>query len=243
MSYLQMVFPFLILSIVCGALRGGTRNGKLMVILPAVTLFFWTWPPFAWLLAGTLEWQYPVATMPRGDAAAMVILGGGVYPSNQSQPEPLLAQDSFLRCQHAVWLYQHWHPVPIAVSGGPVQDRVIVSALMREMLEAEGVPPPLIWTEGHSTSTYENAVRTAELLRARGIHKIALVTEAYHMSRAVQCFRRQGFDVVPAPCSYRTLEFRFDMSHFIPGAKSVISNENVIHEWIGLAWYKLSGKI
>jgi uncharacterized SAM-binding protein YcdF (DUF218 family) len=38
-----------------------------------------------------------------------------------------------------------------------------------------GVPAGMIWTEDRSKSTYENALFSAEILRAKGITRIALV--------------------------------------------------------------------
>ena len=74
---------------------------------------------------------------------------------------------------------------------------------MREMLERDGIPETMIWTEERSRSTYENAVYGAEVLRSHGITTIALVVEAQSMLRAEACFRKQGITVVPAASGYR----------------------------------------
>ena len=101
----------------------------------------------------------------------------------------------------------------------------------------------MIWRENQSHSTYENAAYTAAILRARGIQRIALVTEAYHMPRAEACFRRQGLAVVPAPCCYRTSQFHGRMAEFLPQPKAVSHNEDNAHEWLGLLWYFVSRRI
>jgi uncharacterized SAM-binding protein YcdF (DUF218 family) len=81
------------------------------------------------------------------------------------------------------------------------------------------------------------------MLRARGIGAITLVTETYHMPRAVRCFRRQGLSVTPSPCAYRTLGFQGLLEDFVPNARAIQHWEDALHEYIGLAWYRLSGKI
>jgi uncharacterized SAM-binding protein YcdF (DUF218 family) len=97
--------------------------------------------------------------------------------------------------------------------------------------------------EDRSHSTYENALYAAQLLRSRNVHRVVLVTEAYHMLRGVQCFRRQGIDVIPAPCFYRYLHFTGTWREFLPSAGAMHDNDEALHEWIGLLWYRMSGKI
>jgi uncharacterized SAM-binding protein YcdF (DUF218 family) len=113
---------------------------------------------------------------------------------------------------------------------------------MREALEREGVPASAIWVEQRSRSTHENAVFGAALLKQKGIHKIVLVTEAYHMLRAERCFRKEGLAVVPAACGYRTYQ-RLALNGFLPGWEPIAWNEEVAHEFLGLIWYWIRGWI
>ena len=101
----------------------------------------------------------------------------------------------------------------------------------------------MVTTEERSTSTYENVFFTADILRRRNIRKIALVTEAYHMQRSEKSFRKQGLEVIPAPCNFRTLDFERSIAGFLPSGKTIRENDDALHEWIGLVWYKISGKI
>ena len=51
---------------------------------------------------------------------------------------------------------------------------------MRQSLEEEfGVP--VRWIEPESRNTHENAVRSAEILRAEGIREVVLVAHAFDM--------------------------------------------------------------
>ena len=61
-----------------------------------------------------------------------------------------------------------------------------MAALAREL----GVPADRIVVESISTSTWENARRTAPLLRSKGVERILLVTDSLHMRRAEGCFRK-----------------------------------------------------
>jgi uncharacterized SAM-binding protein YcdF (DUF218 family) len=114
---------------------------------------------------------------------------------------------------------------------------------MRDFLLDLAVREPDLIVEDQSRSTYENAVASSKLLEARGIQRIVLVTEAVHMVRAARCFRRQGFEVVPAACHHGATGYTFGMEDLIPSPGSVSNCQRVWHEWLGIAWYKLRDQI
>ena len=97
--------------------------------------------------------------------------------------------------------------------------------------------------ESTSRSTYENAVECRKLFERKGIRKIVLVTEATHMRRAALCFRKQGVEVVPAACHQRATEFKFSILNFLPSPNAADGISDSVHEWLGLAWYRLRGRI
>src|ERR1017187_9420820 len=243
MTYLPGGLCGLILLLVMGELlRRRFRRGRYLSMAALIGLFLWSWPPSTALFALTLERRHSFAQYAAGEADAIVVLSASVYPSDASEPEALPGYGTFLRCQYAAWLYRNWKPLPIVASGGMDHD-IVMADIMRQTLENVGVPDGMIWTEGASRSTYESALFTARLLRAKNIHRIVLVTEAYHMPRSAQCFRKQGLDVVPAGCDYRYIQFRGKWLQFFPSPHMISTNEDVLHEWIGLVWYRLSGRI
>jgi uncharacterized SAM-binding protein YcdF (DUF218 family) len=239
MTYLQ---PALLVFFVFTAVSLARRRRRAAWV-GLVLIFLWMWPPFAWLLSGSLEWFYPAAAMPAGDAQAIVVLGGATEPSNPSIPEPYVGWGTYQRCKHAAWLYHHWRAVPIIASGGAGESDVVIAKLMRTTLEADGVPAAAIATEERSGSTYENGVFTAAMLRSRGIQKIALVTHAYHMLRSEKVFRKQGIEVSPAPCAAYTAGLHLSIRNVFPSATALMADDNVLHEWVGLVCYKIMGRI
>ena len=112
---------------------------------------------------------------------------------------------------------------------------------MRRMLAAEGIPSDMIWMESRSRNTRESAVYGSEILRARNVSRIVLVTEASSMPRASRSFQRYGFDVQPAPARFNRLTGK--VSDVLPGWGPLASNGETVHELVGLAWYKLRGWI
>ena len=183
----------------------------------------------------TLERGYPQERLPGRDAQAMVVLASNFYAPNPPRPRSVPGWSTYLRCRHAAWLYREGWRMPVVASGGRQGDRVMAE-IMRDALVAEGVPRESIWLEGESNSTQENAVFRAKLLLPRGIRRIVLVTEAYHMLRAERYFRKAGLEVEPAPCAYRSAEFDGRWEQWIPNARCDQINENTLHEWLALAW-------
>jgi uncharacterized SAM-binding protein YcdF (DUF218 family) len=60
--------------------------------------------------------------------------------------------------------------------------------------------------------------------------------------RSVQSFRKQGIEVVPAPTAFRYIQLEGTWEDFVPSPKMIQKNEDSLHEWMGLAWYKLRGR-
>lgn len=100
-----------------------------------------------------------------------------------------------------------------------------------------GVDPARIKVIGDTHDTCENAIGVA---RRRLPGEIVLVTSAIHMPRAVACFAAHDVAVTPYPVDY-TIRFR---SRLLGG--SILGNlrqlDTALHEWIGLAWYRLRGR-
>ena len=53
----------------------------------------------------------------------------------------------------------------------------------------------------------------------------------------------QGLKVIPAPATLRSARFEGPLSGWLPSHHALIQNERVLHEWMGLAWYLLSGRL
>jgi len=251
MKSLIAPIPLLLVLTAAALVRDWRRGGKPRCSLACGVLWLLvSWYPVSFLAVGTLEWQYSVEPLPKGHAEAIVVLSGAAFEPTPYRPIAYLGSDSYVRCRHAAWLRENWNAaeatkLPILACGGVMasQPGLTLTDVMKEHLEAEGVPPEAIWTESRSTTTFENALHAADILRARGIRRIALVTNGYHMPRAERCFRRVGLEVVPAPCGLRSARFRFEFADLIPNHHAIDSSSRAFHEWVGILWYGLSGKI
>lgn len=110
------------------------------------------------------------------------------------------------------------------------------------LFEALGVARERITLELKSRDTHENALFTARLLDPKPGERWLLVTSAWHMPRAMGCFRKAGFAVEAWPVDYRAPR-RLDVTHWntsIPEGLRRI--DFATREYIGLVMYYLAGR-
>jgi uncharacterized SAM-binding protein YcdF (DUF218 family) len=222
------------------------RRRLLAVIVPFVLLSVLSIPAVGYLGFGSLEWPYPPLTDRPADVEAIVVLSGYVKPPDEVLPQAELAEDCTYRCLRALELYHQGPRCPILVSGGRVSADTpgpTLAAAMRDFLVKLGVAAEDILLEDRSRNTYENAVYSAQILRQRGLTRVVMVTCANSLWRAELCFRKQGLAVMPCGCYYRATHLDFSVADFVPNPAAFGQLELVVHEWLGLAWYWLRGRI
>lgn len=124
--------------------------------------------------------------------------------------------------------------LPVIISGAGE-----VPVIMQELLLQLGVPRSHIAIEQESSNTYESAVHLRDRLAGKRFY---LVTSAGHMPRAIRVFRKQGLLVDPAPTDYLAARSWRDID-VVPSARYLAISDLAIHEYLGLAWYRLLGRI
>jgi uncharacterized SAM-binding protein YcdF (DUF218 family) len=122
-----------------------------------------------------------------------VILGAQVLPGGR--PSPTLE----VRTRHAGELYARGRVETLIPTGGegehPPGEAVVMSAILQEM----GVPEAAILREDEAASTWESALRVAEIARRRGIREVLVVTDPLHCVRTAASFGRVGLRAVAEP--------------------------------------------
>lgn len=196
-------------------------------------------PYVAWWLLGSLQTSPaipPDATSIEADVIVVLSADVDCDPPEfgPDQPGPL----SLLRCRYGAALARRTG-LPLVITGGVLRpDRRPVSHVLRDFVVDE-LSVPVAWTEDASLSTRQNARFTAEGLRQRGLVRVALVTHAWHMPRALEAFEREGVEVLPAPTAPATGPHRF-WHGALPSAKALRDSCWALHERVGRVWYRLS---
>ncbi len=123
----------------------------------------------------------------------LVVLGARVLPGGS--PSPALAA----RVEKAVELYHQGIAPRLLFSGGVGVNPPAEARVMKELAVRLGVPEEACLLEEQSHSTEQNARFSAELLRSLGARTVVVVSDPYHLLRARQYFRLQGFEVATSP--------------------------------------------
>jgi uncharacterized SAM-binding protein YcdF (DUF218 family) len=107
----------------------------------------------------------------------------------------------------------------------------------RDLLVQLGVAAQRIEIESVSRSTYENASLSYVAAQPKPGETWLLVTSAMHMPRAVGCFRRAGWTILPYPVDYRT-STRMAMMPGVLLADNLVLVNVAAKEWLGLVAYR-----
>ena len=169
-------------------------------------------------------------------AQAIVVLGGGVHRGDGGKVPDTLGEASLARVYLAAQAYRQLK-LKVAVTGGRARGAHVPEAsLMKSVLESDfGVP--VSWIEDRSRTTYENALFTTKLLRADNVSTVVLVTDAWHMRRALWSFEHVGLHAIPwqAPLDYAEAD-RLD--DFLPDIGALNQSYHALHEALGLVYYR-----
>lgn len=195
--------------------------------------------PVAHWVAGPLEQRFPPQPLP-AQVDGIVVLGGAVLaPQAGDFHEPSLNGQAERLIEAAV-LARRFPEAKVLYSGG---SGLLQDADHREadyagpILEWLGVERSRLLLERDSRNTWENALESKKLAAPKPGEHWLLVTSAWHMPRAVGCFRAAGWaDIIPHPVDYiggnpHWLQFEpeYQLLNLSLGVK----------EWIGLAAYHL----
>jgi uncharacterized SAM-binding protein YcdF (DUF218 family) len=108
---------------------------------------------------------------------AIVVMGAAQY---DGRPSPQLAA----RLDHVVELWkQGLAPVVVVTGGKRTGDRFTEAEASARYLEARGVPASAILEENQAHNSYDSLVGVHDLLAARGLRSVLLVSDPYHSLR------------------------------------------------------------
>jgi len=217
------------------------RVGWGLIILGFLLLYFLSTGPGTNALIAPLETSHPPIKDKSVQADAIVVLTGGVRELSRLGLVAEPTDTSLERLLKGVMLYRAVRR-PFIIAGGSgslTQSVPEADAMARTALDL-GVLRQDIVLENRSRNTVESARAVRGLLKE---NRIILVTSAYHMRRSVALFKKQGFDVVPAPAGYLAMDHPMSLYYFIPGAFGLAASNIALSEYISYAWYSMIGDL
>lgn len=120
------------------------------------------------------------------DIDCILVLGAGV---RNGQPTPMLSD----RLQESVFLYKMNASDRILMSGDHGQKNYDEVNAMKKFAISKGIPTSHIFMDHAGFSTYESLYRAKEIFQA---DKIIIVTQEYHLYRALYIANELGIDAV-----------------------------------------------
>jgi len=218
--------------------------GRRLVTSSFALLILFGCLPIGGGLLQILEQRFPPWDPARGAPDGIVVLGGAIGPAlSRYYGSPQLS-DSAERVTIIPALARAYPNARFVYSGGDgslLADQGREADYLYPLLDSFGVPRERVALENRSRNTYENAVFTKEMVKPKPGERWLLVTSAFHMPRAIGCFRRAGFPVEAYPVDWHTAgRFRFRLGMQPIGGLGVL--DFAVHEWGGLFFYWLTGR-
>ncbi len=237
----------LVLGLVLGALLRafGSRfwsrtigGGAFLIMLASAVL-----PVGAWLI-GPLDNRFPVPpALARVDG--IVVLGGAIQPALSADRNMLALNGNAERLVVFADLARRYPAAKLVFTGGSGDidhPEAREGDWLGPFLDAAGIPRARVLVERDSRNTVENARFTKALVKPQPGEVWLLVTSARHMPRSVGVFRKEGWAVVPYPADYVTRrDPGFGLGFAVAGGLAGL--DAAAYEWIGLVYYRLTGRI
>ena len=206
------------------------------------------------ILENSIE-KVDINKMPSEQIAGIIILGGAISGEDIAIDRGEVSiSSSAERVTKGLELIRRYPNLPFIFSGfsGRVTPRGMSEAdAFKQLIAEQGlteITQSTAYYENQSRNTYENAVYSKKMIDQLGVGNPSiktgswlLITSATHMPRSVKIFEKQGIRIIPIPVDYQT-SHTLDWREFSITGGAVLWN-NLLHEYIGIVAYKLTGKI
>jgi uncharacterized SAM-binding protein YcdF (DUF218 family) len=185
----------------------------------------------------------PGACEPLAADAVVIVLAGGMAGTAVESDTTRLSESSLRRALAAARLAGRSPSARFILSGGgrkPVRE----ADLMRTLMTDQGVGPERLFLERESLNTWENATKSARILKERGwsARPLYLLTSATHLPRATATFRRAGIEACPIAADRRRAPLEWE-SAWLPNPQALLNSFLALHEVIGLVAYRALDRI
>lgn len=190
-----------------------------------------------------IEYRY----RPQAEAADLagvkwvVVLGGGFWDDPRLSATARLTESSVCRLAEGIRIWRKLPGARLLLSGGRIYDPAPEAGVMAGLARELGVPDSAIVVEDESRDTGEQARLVGRLV---GDDRLVLVTSAAHLPRSMALFRKQGMYPVPAASNFMVKRGqKGSPGQFFPSSVGIEVWETVVHEVLGLAWGRATGRL
>ncbi|KAA8613029.1 YdcF family protein [Salipiger aestuarii] len=157
------------------------------------------------------------------DLPVALVLGAAVWSGGM--PSPALRR----RALAGARLWTGGRVRAIVACGGQGAHAPAEAAVIARLCHEAGVPRSVVFCEDQSTTTLENIQFARPVLRQIGAREVIVVSDFYHLPRALMVARRSGVSARGVAVA-------------LTGARPGPQVKAVLREIPALGWYFLSGK-
>jgi uncharacterized SAM-binding protein YcdF (DUF218 family) len=247
---LALPITWVMISLACGlvltfkTVRASRRQalGWYFILIGSAVLLLLSLRPVNNFLAYKLESKFaPVSNSDLGNVDVIIILGGGIKPQGSFQKTPEAGGVTYSRVFNGVEAFKRSKARKLVVSGGiPGGGYISEAEVMRDLAAKLGVNQSKLILEQKSHTTKDEAFQIRKMGIIDKNTRIGLVTSALHMGRSVWVFNKVFPEnkIVPVPVGYIYEPRQFSFRDLMPNAQTFSDSAEVIHEWLGLWFYR-----
>ena len=210
-----------------------------------ILFLFFGYTPLSNFLLNKIEDFIKPSKYPVQQLKGVVILGGSFNSGLQSKERnEVLLNSSAERLTKVLEIYNKNPKLLIIFSGFSNEFKPqgwSESDMAKKFFSEQGVRSENLIFENKSRNTYENIIYSKEIIKNyKGTW--GLITSASHMPRSYFGFTKQGLVLEPMSVDYKTGTSAIFWINF--DIKKGLENWNIIlHEVVGISYYKITGKI
>jgi uncharacterized SAM-binding protein YcdF (DUF218 family) len=239
LSFFLLVLVFLLLF---------TNLKKIIIFFTKFLLIlflFFGYTPLSSFLLSKIEDFIKPSRYPVQQLTGIIVLGGSFsFELESKERNEVLLNDSAERLTKALEIYKKNPKVLILFSGYSNKPKPTVwneSDVAKKFFLDQGVRFENLIFENQSRSTFENIKYSKDII-ANYKGTWGLITSASHMPRSYYTFKRQGLILEPIIVDYKTgtspiFWINFDIK------KGLVNWKLILHEIVGISYYKITSKI
>jgi vancomycin permeability regulator SanA len=153
-------------------------------------------------------------------ADVILVLGSAVYPNEQ--PSPAMRA----RMNRAIELYRDGYAPYLILTGGLGLYPPEEAEVMRRLAVEAGIPQDVLFLDKDAHSTWESIVKTEEILGEKGWETVLIVSDPFHIYRALLMAQDAGFVAYGSPALDSP-------TYSVPGRRAFYTSREVMALW----WY------
>ncbi len=215
------------------------KRAKTFLIISFLWLAIIGYSPFSNYIIQPLENQYKSYIKIDPSIKHVLVLGSGHVTNNDVSKLSQLSTTALMRLSEGIRIYRELDDAKLILSGYAGDDVKTPHAFIsRDVAISLGVPKEDIITQEEAKDTAEEAIYVKKVVNTE---KFILVTSASHMPRAMKIFKTDSLNPIAAPTDYLSKENGDYLRE--PKAKEIRKTERAMHEYIGILWHDMLGKI